>query len=303
MSGSYVAPGTIEDALAALAVGARAVAGGTDLVVAARQGKATLPPDLVALHGIEALREQGATPDGGLRIGAGVSHAGIMESAAIASGWTALADASAIVGSPATRATGTLAGNVVNASPAADAVGPLVCFEAVAVVRSARGGERRVPVDGLATGPGRTGLRPDELVCAFELPALPAHAGSCYVRLEYRRQMEIAVVGATAVVVLDGGGRVAEARVAITALAPVIHRVPGAEAVLVGSDGSRDPLAAAGRAAADACRPISDARAPAAYRRAMAAVVTRRAIAGAMARAGGERVVVPASASLFGATA
>jgi CO/xanthine dehydrogenase FAD-binding subunit len=300
VTGTFAAPTTIDDALAALAGGARAIAGGTDLVVASRQGKAPLPSDLVALHRIDALRELRPTAEGGLWIGAGVSHAQIVASTAIAAGWTALADASAIVGSPATRATGTLAGNVVNASPAADAVGPLLCLGAVAVVRSMSGGERRVPVDGLATGPGRIGLRPDELVCAFELPAVPAGAGSCYVRLEYRRQMEIAVVGATALVVFDGG-HVADARVAITALAPVIHRVPLAEAALVGSEGTGDAVTAAGSAAADACRPISDARAPAEYRRAMAAVVMRRAIAGAVSRARGEPVAVPASASLFGA--
>ena len=99
--------------------------------------------------------------------------------------------------------------------------------------------------------------------------------------------MEIAVVGATAVVVLDGGS-VTDARIAITALAPTIHRVAAAEAALVGTDGGRAAAEAAAQAAAAAAAPISDVRASADYRRAMAAVITRRAIEAAVARASGE---------------
>ena len=126
--------------------------------------------------------------------------------------------------------------------------------------------------------------------------SLPARAGSCYARLEYRRQMEIAVVGATAVVVLDGG-TIVDAKVAITALAPTIRRVAKAEAALVGSYGG----CAAAEAAAAASEPISDVRASIDYRRAMAAVITRRAIEAAVARANGKAVPVPASPALHGA--
>jgi CO/xanthine dehydrogenase FAD-binding subunit len=120
--------------------------------------------------------------------------------------------------------------------------------------------------------------------------------GSCYLRLEYRRQMEIAVVGATAVLTLDGGA-VADARVAITALAPTIRRVPAAESALLGTDAGPAAAEAAARHAAGAAEPISDLRASARYRQAMAAVVTRRAIAIAAARARGEQVPVPANAA------
>ena len=87
----------------------------------------------------------------------------------------------------------------------------------------------------LFAGPGQTTAAPDELLEALEVPFPPADAGSCYLRLEYRRQMEIAVVGATAVLAFDGE-RVTHARVAITALAPTIRRVPEAEAALLGTD-------------------------------------------------------------------
>ena len=294
----YAAPHGLDEALNALASGATPVAGGTDLVVGVRQGRWALPEDLVSLHRLSVITGICPGEGGGLHIGAGTTHAAICADATVAQRWTALADASAIVGSPASRATGTIGGNVANASPAADTVAPLLCFGAIATVRSA-GGERRFPVEGLATGPRRTVLRPDELLLGFELPDPAPGTGSCYVRLEYRQQMEIAVVGAAALVTIEGG-RLTAARVAITALAPTVRRVPEAEAALVGTDGGSAAIKTAADAAAAASSPIDDIRAPADYRRAMAAVVTRRAIAGALARARGETVAIPASTSLFG---
>lgn len=304
MSRSFVAPTTIEEALAALAEGARPVAGGTDLVVGARQGKAPLPDALLAIHRIEALGGIAVGNDGSLRLGALATHLEIVAHPMVRQRFTALADASAIVGSHATRAQGTIGGNVMNASPAMDAGGPLLCFDGWVTLRSA-GGERRVPLAELWTGPGSTIAAPDELLVAVDLPAPPdgsgssSGVGSCYVRLEYRRQMEIAVVGATAVVTFDGGV-LSDARVAITSLAPTIHRVPEAEQALVGSDGAPAAIEAAARATADASSPIGDVRGSAGYRRAMAEVIARRAITGAIARARGEDVSIPASSSLYG---
>ena len=126
--------------------------------------------------------------------------------------------------------------------------------------------------------------------------------GSCYLRLEYRRQMEIAVVGVTAVVTLEAG-KISDARVAITALAPTIRRVPEAERALVGSDGDTGAVASAANAAAGAAAPISDVRASEQYRRAMAEVIARRAIEAAVARARGEAVPIPASSNQHGGRA
>jgi CO/xanthine dehydrogenase FAD-binding subunit len=299
MTRTYVAPTSLDDALAALAVGARPVAGGTDLVVGARQGKAPLPDDLLAIHRIDALRGITETDGGGLRLGALATHEEIVQSPAIRERFTALADASAIVGSHATRAQGTIGGNVMNASPAMDAGGPLLCFDGTVTLRSARG-ERSMSLADLWAGPGATVAKADELLIAVELPAPADGTGSCYVRLEYRRQMEIAVVGATAAVTIDGGV-VSDARVAITALAPTIRRVSGAEQMLVGSDGDGPAIAAAAHATAEASTPISDVRGSAEYRLAMAEVIARRAIAGALARARGKDVPIPASPALHGA--
>jgi len=295
---SYTAAGTIEDALAALASGARPVAGGTDLVVGARQGKAPLPESIVAIHQLAELR--GVDLDGDLlRVNALTTHEEIAEHTLVLERLTALADAAAIVGSHATRAWGTIGGNLMNASPAVEVGGPLMCFGAAVTLRS-QAGERSVAVADLFAGPGRTTAGPGELLTEVAVPLPPAATGSCYARLEYRQQMEIAVVGATAVVAF-AGNRVTAAKVAITALAPTVRLVPAAEEALVGSDGGRAAAELAAQAAAAASEPISDVRASEAYRRAMAAVLTRRAIETAVARARGVAVPVPASRYLHAA--
>jgi CO/xanthine dehydrogenase FAD-binding subunit len=301
MSSSLVVSPTLADALNSLAAGARPVAGGTDLVVGARQGKKPLPDALVAIHRLNELHSLSTTlADGtaGIRLGALTTHGEIVAHPLIRSRFTGLCDASAIVGSHATRATGTIGGNVMTASPAMDTGAPLLCLDAVVVLQSV-GGTRRVPLNEFFVGPGKTVAQPDELLVAVEIPDVDGTIGSCYVRLEYRQQMEIAVVGAAAFVQVENGLVVA-ARVAITALAPTIRRIAGAEAALVGSSGDRGAVDAAAEAAAVVTAPISDVRASAEYRKAMAKVITRRAIQGALARAHGEEVAIPATSTLQG---
>ena len=298
MSPSFTSASTLDDALAAVASGARPVAGGTDLVVGARQGKAPLPEDIVAIDRVDGLRALEVS-DAGLRLGTLVTHGDIVANADIRTRFTSLADASAIVGSHATRAQGTIGGNVMNASPAMDTGGPLLCFDATVTLRSAAG-ERTIGLDALWTGPGTTSAAHDELLVAVDLPAPAPGTGSCYVRLEYRRQMEIAVVGATALVVLADGD-VTDARIAITALTPTIRRVPEAESALVGTAGDADAVHAAARAAAAAATPISDVRGSAEYRRAMAEVMATRAVTAALTRARGGSVPIPASPAMYGA--
>ena len=297
MSGTLKVASTVDEAVDEMARGARVVAGGTDLVVGARQGKAPLPQSIVAIHRLEELRRI-RTEDGSLRIGALVTHADTAADPVVRSRLTALADASAIVGSHATRAFGTIGGNLMNASPAMETGGPLQCFDSTVTLRS-QSGTRSVGVDELVAGPGVTTAAAGELLEQVQVPLPADSTGSAYVRLEYRRQMEIAVVGATALIRLEAG-TIATARVAITALAPTIHRIADAEAALTGSDGGADALQAAANAVAAAAKPISDVRGSADYRRAMAAVIARRAIEVALARARGEHVGVPATAAVHG---
>jgi CO/xanthine dehydrogenase FAD-binding subunit len=300
MTHRWAAPTALADALAVLQADseARPVAGGTDLVVAARQGRRPLPDSLLAIDRLPELGGQRLGDDGALVLGALTSHAWLASAEEVRRGWTALADAAAIVGSPATRGTATLGGNLMNASPAAETVGPLTVAGAIVTLDS-QAGSREIAVANLATGPGRTAARTDELLTGVRIPALPAGSGSAYVRLEYRGAMEIAVVAATAVVVLDGSsagaGRISEARIALTAVAPTVIRAPAAEALLAGRLPDGAAFREAGEAAAQSASPISDVRASAGYRRAMVQVVVARALAAAARRAAGEPIPIPAS--------
>lgn len=301
MTRSLTVSASLQDALMALAGGARPVAGGTDLVVGARQGKKPLPDAVVAIHRLGELRFITTTlPDGaaGIGLGALTTHGEIVTHPLINERYTALCDASAIVGSHATRSWGTIGGNVMTASPAMDTGAPLLCLDATVVLQST-GGTRRVLLNEFFVGPGRTVAEPDELLVAVEIPEQAGTIGSCYVRLEYRQQMEIAVVGAAAFVRFDGS-RISTARVAITALAPTIRRIATAEVALVGTNGERAAVDIAAASAADSASPISDVRGSSGYRRAMASVIARRAIEGAIARAQGHHIPVPATSALQG---
>ena len=291
MSVTYAAAATLPDALAALAGGARPVAGGTDLVVGARQGKAPLPDSLVAIHRLaRAARDHRA---------ARAAACASARSPATPTSWRTRPCASAtprsptarrIVGSHATRHVGTIGGNVMNASPAMETGGPLLCFGAEAVLpRSpASAGSRS-----RACSRGRAAPAPGRTSCWWPSSCRSPAGGSCYVRLEYRRQMEIAVVGATCSVTLDGdlgrvgAGRDHGARAAHRARA---RRRGGARRERRRCGGRRRSPPTPPRPRRS---PISDVRASADYRRAMAAVIARRAIAAALARARGRATRSP----------
>ena len=287
---SFTIARTLDEALAALAAGARPIAGGTDLVVGARQGKTPLPSSLVAIDRLDELSTI-ETTDGGVRIGATVSHARLMTDPIIVREYTALADSAALVGSPSTRNVGTLGGNVMNASPAMDTGAPLMVLGAVVQLQSAQG-SRVVALSDLWTGPGQTTAAAVEMCVGVDLPPRPAHSGSAYVRLEYRRAMEIAVVGAAASVTLSEDGTIATGSVALSAVAPTIIEVGNASAVMTGEDPEAAAVAIAA-AASETATPISDLRASGAYRRHTVGVMAARAVIAAARRASGDEVGVP----------
>ena len=297
MQRSYFEPETIAEAVKILGEkGSRAgvVAGGTDLVVAHRAKKRLLPDSLVAIHRIKELAGLTQRSGGSLRLGALVTYSDLESSSLVRSRYTALADAASLVGSPATRHVGTLGGNLCNGSPAMELGGPLLVHDATVELGSL-GGTRTIPLSKFLVGPGKTALAPSELLIAVHLVSLPQEAlGSAYLRLEYRRAMEIAVVGATALIVVDDGGRLSSARIALTAVSPTCVRVPEAEALLQGQVPTNVLFAEAGRLAAEAASPIDDVRAPADYRRAMVSVMVARTLQMAVRRAEGEELPIPA---------
>ncbi|CAN5660440.1 xanthine dehydrogenase family protein subunit M [soil metagenome] len=290
---SFTIANTVDEALAAMAAGARPIAGGTDLVVSARHGKAPLPADLVAIDRLDELKSVTVTK-GGVSIGALVTHHDIEMHALLSTSYAGLADGSALVGSPSTRHMGTLGGNIMNASPAMDTGAPLAVMGAEVELRSKKG-SRRVPIEDLWTGPGKTIAQPDELCVAIHIPAPAVRSNSAYVRLEYRRAMEIAVVGAAAFVALNDDGTIASLRVGLTAVSPKIF--------------TGDFVGQIGRSVADAAivveqvskeqaKPISDVRASDSYRLHTVGVMARRAVEAAARRAAGETISVPVNRSI-----
>ena len=285
---SLIIAESLDQALAAMAEGAQPIAGGSDLVVGARQGKAPLPASLVAIDRLAELTGVVDT-DGGLRIGAAVTHAMLLADPRVTADYTAIADAAALVGSPATRNVGTLGGNVMNASPAMDTGAPLVVLDATIELFKSTG-SRELGLHDLWLGPGQTSAAAEELCVAVSLPARPPGSGSAYVRLEYRRAMEIAIVGAAASVTLNQDGTIADARVALTAVAPTIIEVQGLD---LSDQTPEDAGNAAAAAASAAASPISDLRASDGYRSHTIGVMARRAVEAASRRAAGETIAVP----------
>jgi len=280
---------SVQEILEAMESGARPVAGGSDLVVGARQGQ-TLPERLVAIDRVHELAHIEAI-ENGVRIGSGVTHAALMADATIIDSYTGLADASALVGSPATRNVGTIGGNVMNGSPAMDTGAPLLVMGGQAELQSSTG-TRMVALADLWTGPGQTSAASNELCVAVHLTA--AHSGSAYVRLEYRRAMEIAVVGAGASIVLGDDGSVASARVALTSVAPTILEISADALSGLSPEAAAD--AAAGLASEQAI-PISDLRGSDTYRRHTVGIMAKRAVDAACRRATGENISVPVNRS------
>jgi CO/xanthine dehydrogenase FAD-binding subunit len=273
---AFTAPETLEEALARLRAGAVPVAGGTDLVVAARSGRRALPDELVSLHRLDELLGISIAGDGELEIGALATHGELERSKLVRDGWPALADAAALVGSPATRHVATVGGNLANASPAMELGSPLLIHEA----RVETSAGRVLQMPDFLCGPGETALCEGELITRA---VVPNPAAGAYVRLEYRRAMEIAVVGAAALLALDATGRIETARIALTAVAATCVRAPAAEEALRGA--TPEAFRRAAELAAEAAAPISDVRASERYRRAQIPVIVRRALERALDRA------------------
>jgi xanthine dehydrogenase small subunit len=266
----YFRPRSLEDALEILAQRAeevRPLAGGTDILVRARDGtedRAALF-DLTAVPEIKGIQEH----DDHVWIGSATTHTEMMRSAAVAAAAPALPAACAVIGGPQIRNRGTLGGNLANASPAADTVPPLYAADAVVELASVSG-RREVPIADFFLGPGQSVLAHDELILGVRVPR---RAG---VRGAFLRLAQAISKVSVAVAMTFREGRPDWVRVALGAVAPTVVRAAETEKALLG--GGWDALQRAKDAVRAEVRPIDDLRSTAAYRREMAAVLLERAV-------------------------
>jgi len=281
----YMAPTSPEEAAALLANdGARPLSGGTDLLVQMRSGrKVGRLVDIKRIPGAIGIRREG----GAFVIGAATPCAALGEDAALVAAWPGVVEGANLIGSTQIQGRATIAGNLCNASPAADSVPALIAADAVCIVVGP-GGRREVAAADMGTGPGRNSLRSGEFVLEIRLPERPARASDAYLRAIPRTEMDIAVVGCGVSLALDANGTVTAARVSLGAVAPTALLVADAGAALIGSKLEEAALAKLDQAARAAAKPIADKRGTVEYRTAMAGVLARRVALIAYARAGGK---------------
>jgi carbon-monoxide dehydrogenase medium subunit len=273
----YFDPKTVNQAVRLLRKhrgAAKVLAGGTDLFLRMRH-RVLMPDVVIDLKRIKALSGLRYSSQKGLRIGATVTHAEVESHPSVRRHYGALAEAAGWVGSLQTRHRGTVAGNLCNASPAADTAPALIAYRAVLRIVGPDG-ERHVPIEAFFQGPGQTVLEPDEMVTEILLPPPQGKLGWGFLR-RTRTAIDIALVSSCVVLRADHGV-CSEVGIALGAVAPTPLRAVEAEALLRGQQPHAALIEEVGKVAAAACRPISDVRCSAEYRKDMAEVLTRRCV-------------------------
>ncbi|MGA8755210.1 MAG: xanthine dehydrogenase family protein subunit M [Stellaceae bacterium] len=283
---SFTAPTTVDEAVRMLAGSAglaKPLSGGTDLLVQLRSGRMRPEAivDIKRIPGLIGVREEG----GEFVIGAATP--GVMLSAheALDHAWPGIVEGADLIGSQQIQGRASLAGNLCNASPAADSVPALIAARATCVIAGPNG-RRTAPVEAIVTGPGRTSLQKGEFVIEFHVPKPKPHQCDAYLRFIPRTEMDIAVVGCAVNVTLDGSGVCTDARVVLGAVAPTQVVCDEAAKALIGHKLDDATNAALDAAAGRACNPITDKRGTIEYRIKVAGVLARRAAKIAFERAG-----------------
>jgi xanthine dehydrogenase iron-sulfur cluster and FAD-binding subunit A len=277
----YIIPATLDetlDLLAAHSGSARVVVGGTDLVVEIDRGVRHLEA-LIDITRVPGLAEIALGADGRIHLGALVTHNDVVASELCVTRALPLAQACIEVGAPQIRNRGTVAGNLITASPANDTITPLLALDADVTLQSKRG-SRVVALSGFYTGVRRTVMAPDELLTDIAFAPLGDGERGMFLKLGLRRAQAISVVNAAVIVRLDGSAppAVTGARIALGSVAPTIVRAPAAEEYLAGRRLDGETIAEAAALAAGAARPIDDLRGPASYRIAMVGSLVARAL-------------------------
>ncbi|MGF1611082.1 MAG: FAD binding domain-containing protein [Kiloniellales bacterium] len=267
-------PNAVDEALAALAAGPYCVlAGGTDFYPA-RVGRLIDEPvlDITALEALRGIREEAE----GWRIGALATWSELLATP-LPPLFDGLKLAGREVGGVQIQNMGTIAGNLCNASPAADGIPNLLCLDAEVELRSATGA-RSLPVAEFVLGNRSTACRPDELVTAIIVPRHGERARSAFLKLGARRYLVISIVMVAAVLQCDEAGTVSSARVSVGSCSARALRLPVLEQELVGKALTPDLADLVNDRHLDELTPIDDVRGGAAYRREAAAVLLRRAL-------------------------
>jgi len=280
----YEAPETMEAAVELLSTddSAHVLAGGTDLLVQLRAEM--IDPGLVVDVKQIAQMRSVEQENGVFRVGAAVSGAELGENEAFKLVWPGVVEAFELIGSTQIQGRATLGGNLCNASPAADSVPAMIAAGAIATIHGPDG-QRDVPVEVVATGPGQTSLGKGELVGSFLFPEQPPRTGDGYLRFIPRTEMDIAVVGVGICLSLDDAGICNAAKVSLGAVAARALVVKEAADALIGTPVDDAALANLAEAASAAAKPIDDKRGTKEFRIQVTGVMARRAAAIALARA------------------
>ena len=285
---AYLAPRSVDEALAHLAEhgsDARPLAGGQSLVrlMNSRLATPSVLIDINRVDGLAAISRENGADGGNVRIGATARQRDCETAPEVRDGVPVFAEAARQVAHLPVRRRGTAVGSVAFADPSAELPAALLAADGEVVARSTRG-ERTIAADDFFTGPFTSALAPDELAVALRIPVTAERPGSAFVE-ESRRHGELPMCGVAAVVSLDADGAIAQARIALCG----VHRRPirarDAEAALQHEHPDDELLRAAGALAASAADPLGDCHGSAAFRRHLAAVLTRRALTTAISRA------------------
>jgi carbon-monoxide dehydrogenase medium subunit len=266
---------------------AKVLAGGTDLLVDLKLAP-DVPRVIVDISRVADLKDIAIT-DQGLSIGALVTHTQIMRSPLVRELAPALIDAARTIGAVQTRNLGTLGGNLVTGVPSMDSGPVLYALEALVTVLGAAG-RRQLPLAEFLIGPRKTALGAGELLAEIVVPKRNLGKPADFQKFGLRKGQALALVNVAAASWIDWDRHIFVApRIALGAVAPTVMRAPEAEAFLEARAIAPEAMAEAGRIAAGEAKPISDFRAQSGYRRDLIAVLTARALANAVQRAGAMR--------------
>ncbi len=276
---NYLVPKSLDEAVSLFeSHGDRAmyIAGGTDVIVKAKQGKVA-PEYLISLKHVQGLDEPEFNPDTGeLHIGAFVTHRTLETSPLIGEKYPIILDAVQNIGSLQVRNVATIGGNLVNAVPSADGAIPLIALDGAAKIYGPNG-ERSVDLIHFFEGPGQTVLSAGEILTEIVIPAQAARTGGAYKKFGRRAAMELPLIGVGVVITLAADTDVCEkARICLGVAAPTPLRTLSAERFLKGKTIDERVLAEAGQMAAEESRVRDSIRGLAWYRREMVSVYVRR---------------------------